>query len=385
MKGLLVFIALCAVLSARANSLCGSYRNDQPGANRWVIFSDAQIAKVVEKNEIKSLHRVQLTGTRLTLRDLETGQITEYAAQADGSLFETIGKDLFREQFRRDKSSPCASRPAQAVPRCPQPAKDEFACASAAYDKQDSTTLRGLCEQGLPHACLKLADLRDREIRQASSPGPQDPSECAQANSPEDTCGSLLSRSLMHQMVEVSRDAPLSQTWPKPFVEDLMSACYKIGSPALCRQATERAWDAGQYLPAKALLEHTCQLRLGALACLGNQALQRLGTQLTELKPAKTLPCGSYKPLNALGLLRELEFTDRGMVSAATDRMHARVINGMVHVRHDKGADFIFRPIGSQWLLGADPWHRYTVFERQGGKSSCTPPNAADDRAFKDS
>jgi|GEM_PF-4689892 len=377
MKGLLVFITLCWALSAGANPLCGAYRNDQPGSDRWIIFSDNLFAKILEKNETQSLHRVNLQGNRLILRDLETGQMSEYNLQADRQQFETPGKDVFQERYRREKTGHCSVK-TLAAPSCPQPATDEFSCAHSAYQQQDTLILQGLCQQGLAYACLKLADLRDREMRQsASSTALQNPAECAQANFPEDTCGSLLSRSLMQQISEVTRDTALGrtdQTWPQAYLDEFSNACQKIGSPELCRQATARMWNAGHYLRAKALLNHACQLQLDSHACMASKALERLGTQLADIQPAKSLPCGIFRPLNMLGLMRELEFTDRGMVNIAQDPMQARLVNGMVQVRHDKGADFIFRPIGTGWLLGADPWHRYTVFERQGGQAICSPP-----------
>ena len=389
MRSSLVFMIFISAFSAKANPLCGAYLKDQAGANRWVIFSDNLFAKVIENQEVQSVHRVDLHENHLRLRDLETGQINQYQIQADGQQFESLHKGLFQERYRREQWIDCSVK-TPSTPRCP-PAyagTDEFFCATSAYDQKDTLSLQSLCQQGLAYACLKLAELRDHESDQAKSTLQQNPDECAQANAPEDTCGSLLSRSLMPQIPAIRRDtmpgSPVPN-WPPAYFNELASACQKISSPELCRQATARLWDAGHYLPAKALLSHACQRQLGKLACMGHEALEKLGApRLADIKPAKFLPCGTFHSLNGLGLMRELEFTDRGLVNTQQDPMQARIMNGTVRVRHDKGGDFIFLPIGTQWLLGADPWHRYTVFERQGGKSICISPPMAEDQTHKD-
>jgi hypothetical protein len=189
-------------------------------------------------------------------------------------------------------------------------------------------------------------------------------------------------------MSDVVRDSPQASTakpWPKAYVDEQALACRKIGAPSLCRRAAERAWDAGHYAQANTLLDEMCQRQLGADACIAGNSLKKLGAQLNDIKPAKALPCGTFRSVNALGLMRDIEFSDRGAVSTGPSKMQARLVNGIVRVRHDKGNDFALRPIGTQWLLGLDSWHRYTVFERQGGKTICTPPTGEDERAFSDS
>lgn len=385
MRGLLVFIALGWALNTAAAPPCGKYRDERAGAARLMVFTDPNIASTLEKGEVKSLHRYRLNGNRLSLRDLETGTISEYTIKPDGSYFESIGQNVFRERYVRDKPASCNSLDRPAVVSCPHGGQDEFACATVASDKGDVTTLQALCGRGLALACHQLADLRDREVGRSSSARERPSAECARAKSSEDKCGSLLSRSLLGQMSDVVRDSPqasMGKPLPKAYVEEQAHACRKIGAPNLCRRAAERAWDSAQYALANTLLDDMCQRQLGADACIASNGLKKLGAQFNDLQPARALPCGTFRSINALGLMREIEFGDRGAVSTGLSKMQARLVNGIVRVRHDKDNDFALRTIGTRWLLGLDSWHRYTVFEWQGGKTSCTPPTGEDESAL---
>ena len=395
MRRLLAFISLIWAFHALATPVCGKYREDRPSGSTQevgtLVFSDQNLARSWERGYLKSISRFQHIGNRLVLRDLDTGASTEYTVQPDGTRFETGGNAPFRERYVQEKSASCSGqdRPAQAA--CKNDAGaccaagDEFACVTVASNKGDAIALQNLCSKGLPMACAKLADVRDREVaRRASNTTDKAPAECARTETSEEKCGSLLSRSLLSQMSDVVRDPQQhsTQPWPKAYIDEQLNACRKIDTPGLCNRVAERLWDAGQYLQAKAVLDDACRRRLSQEACQASEGLKKLPPQLTPAKATKVLPCGHYVAANKLGLMREIEFGDRGSANTPQAQMRARISDGAVRIRHDKGDDFVLRPLSNQWLLGADPWHRYALFERRGGKAKCTPPTAKDERSL---
>jgi len=397
LRRLLAFIPLLWAFHALAAPVCGKYREDRPSGAaqeaRTLVFADQNLARSWEQGYLKSISRFQHIGNRLVLRDLDTGATTEYTVQADGTRFETGGNAPFRERYVQEKAASCNGQDRPAQPVCKGDmdaccaAGNEFACIAVASDKGDATALQSLCSKGLPMACAKLADVRDREVaRQASHATDKPAAECARTEASEEKCGSLLSRSLLSQMSGVVPDAQLhsTQPWPKAYIEEQLNACRKIDTPGLCNRVAERLWDAGQYLQAKAVLDDACRRKLSEEACRASEGLKKLPPQITPAKATKLLPCGHYVAANKLGLMRSIEFGDRGFANTALALMRARMWEGAVRIRHDKGDDFVLQPLSNQWLLGADPWHRYALFERQGGKANCSPPTASDERSMRD-
>lgn len=71
-----------------------------------------------------------------------------------------------------------------------------------------------------------------------------------------------------------------------------------------------------------------------------------------------------------------LDFGDAGLVGIGWDsQLRARVEGGDIRIRHDKGGDFVLRPLPGGQLLGMDQWTRFQVFTATGeGASSCSAP-----------
>ena len=149
--------------------------------------------------------------------------------------------------------------------------------------------------------------------------------------------------------------------------------CSGTGSAEVCNNAAGKLWAAGRYLQARSALQTACSEGGDPDACKKAEPLLGMSDQDQHLAPATQLPCGDYAA--ATGLMSELKFGDRGMVEAGMGgRMRARLENGLVRVRHDKGGDFVFRVLDAQRMLGIDSWNEFALYQRQGGADRCSAP-----------
>lgn len=151
--------------------------------------------------------------------------------------------------------------------------------------------------------------------------------------------------------------------------------CDRTGSAKVCNNAAGKLWAAGRYLQALSALQTACSDGGDSDACKKAEPLLGMTDEDQRFAPATQLPCGDYAA--ATGLMSELKFGDRGMVEGGFgSRMRARLENGLVRIRHDKGGDFVFHVLNAQRLLGIDSWNEFALYERQGGADRCSAPVA---------
>jgi hypothetical protein len=117
-----------------------------------------------------------------------------------------------------------------------------------------------------------------------------------------------------------------------------------------------------------------CKAKLDERACERTRELRTLDLS-AKLSPASTLPCGTFKS-TVSSLTGDLSFLDKGIVTLEVgNRARARLEDGFVKVRHDKGGDFMFMPLDPDVLLGMDDWNQFEVYRRvQSPKITCVAP-----------
>ncbi|HYM85544.1 MAG TPA: hypothetical protein VET30_02295, partial [Pseudoxanthomonas sp.] len=255
-------------------------------------------------------------------------------------------------------------------------------CLDSAYSA-DEATLRQWCDvEGLPFACDKLIDLYQTQAKALPQPEPEieKPPVCEEGapTFSEQGCMAAIKEILGKRMASGIAEAfgsmyadavPLSPA----HLDQAIAMCARTESAKVCSSAAEQLWTAGRYLQARDALQTACNEGAAPDACKKLEPLLGMSDKDQRWGPAVQLPCGDYAA--ATGLMSELKFGDRGMVEAGLgSRMRARLENGLVRMRHDKGGDFVFRVLDAQRLLGIDSWNEFALYERQGGADHCSAP-----------
>lgn len=257
---------------------------------------------------------------------------------------------------------------------------DEARCGNQLYSAESPRLLQW-CEQGTDAACSQLLREWDREARQAdprppnADPDLQEPAVCKE-NTPDydaDACmvaaEAAASKAIGMALVGIfdQREVVL----PAARRETLQRLCLAHPKGEFCRELADAQWKAEDYTHALEALQAGC--RAGdARACELHAPLQALGVPPTPL-PATALPCGEYRADG--GLLDTLDFGDGGLVGFGLGtQARARLEDGTIRLRHDRGSDFAFRLLPGGRLVGMDQWTRMRVYQRSGGSAVCTPP-----------
>lgn len=150
---------------------------------------------------------------------------------------------------------------------------------------------------------------------------------------------------------------------PLEQLQELGRSCEKHKHQELCSKSSEQFWIAGRFRDALKLSNNVCRSGIDNNACDISKRFENLKPGNTPPKPA-ALPCGEYKAYGT-PLVSELTFTDRGIVTMFMDsKLRARLENGLIKLRHDKGGDFIFSMINADTLLGMDRWNRFGLYKR---------------------
>lgn len=248
--------------------------------------------------------------------------------------------------------------------------------------------LETLCDARLPFACLDL--LKRSQEASAEKSGAEEKKEepppvCreGEATYDEAACGERIQELIGKALAKGLADAFQSLyadpvILPKAMLERLSALCQANVSAELCAKAAEHLWDAGEYPRALEVFARACQMPIGdPEACRRAGALESLsGANLTPAA-LETLPCGHYAALNERGLMPEFDFGDRGKTRMGELFLaRARLENGLVRIRHDKGGDFVLRALSDGTLVGQDSWNRYAIYQRTGGETRCAAPVA---------
>ncbi|WP_163839275.1 hypothetical protein [Pseudoxanthomonas sacheonensis] len=356
---------------------CGVYQDQKNENSRLVIESGAQ-ALELSAGSAPRRFEYRRAGAELQMADLEAGYVSKYKVDAGNRI--TDGLDFHEYML----SEPAACKPLPQAAATGTCRADLSQCLDNAYSA-DEATLQRWCEvEALPFACDKLIDLYQTQAKQSGPPEPEieKPPVCQEGTPAfsEEGCiaaakqilSEQIAKSLVGALGSMYADAvALSPS----HLDQSIAMCDRTGSAKVCNNAAGKLWTAGRYLQARSALQTACSEAGDPDACKKAEPLQSLTDADQRFAPATQLPCGDYAA--ATGLMSELKFGDHGMIEGGFgSRMRARLENGLVRIRHDKGGDFVFRVLDAQRLLGIDSWNEFALYERQGGADRCSAPVA---------
>lgn len=350
---------------------CGSYVDAESGARLMVI--DGERARIVRDGMPPSPQRYRRDGATLRLYDIDEGYIDGYTLGADSRTV-TSDEAGFRKRFVLDSPAACATTPAAAAGTC---AAEIDACI-ATVDLAADGTLQRYCDEGMPFACMKLID-RDRQRAEhpATYAGDADtpPPECREGTPTfsADACEQAVAKLLGAALTEVA-SSMYAEAVPLPAqqLDALPALCARSDSAKVCSKVADELWIGRRYVEGRTALGRACDPGGDPDACKHIAPLATLLDAQLKTSPSTLLPCGRY--VADTGLMSELDFGDRGLVTGIGGDLRARLQNGVVRIRHDKGGDFVFARIGDDRLLGLDDWNRYALYQREGNQTSCAAP-----------
>lgn len=360
---------------AHAETLaCGTYLDAESGARLEVI--DAERARILRDEMAPSSQRYRRTGAKLRLIDVDEGYPDDYTVSADGRT--VTGDDTaFRKIFVLQQTNACAQAgPPPVAGSC---RADLDACI-ANIDDASPVALQAACDDDLPFACVRWIDsARSKENASPLDAGP--PPECREgtAEFSAEACDQAIAKALGTVLAEVATsmyadDVPL----PSERLDTLPALCTRHGSAKTCAKVAEELWVGGRYAQARDALRTGCDRGGDSDACKHVAPLSTLTDMQLKTVAATALPCGRY--IADTGLMSELDFGDRGLVTGFGGNLRARLERGLVRIRHDKGGDFVLQRIGDDRLLGIDNWNRYAVYSRDGGANACAAPMVFDEK-----
>ncbi len=371
-----VLAALAAVspdTAHAADPACGVYRDADSGARLEV--TDARNARLLRDGLPPSRRWYVVAGKRVLFHDRDEGYVDELELSADGrTLRGVVDEEL--GTYVREREADCAPSPAPAPGSCEADPAPCFARLFSMDAPLDQDTLRRFCSEGLSAACvLWIEGLRPEPELPASLA--EEPPVCREGTPAfdEKACREAVDRALGATLGELlhavfAEDAPI----PPAGLDALPALCREDPSATTCGKVAEELWSAGRLAEAREALQTACTRGEDADACSRLAPLRSVAVETLRTTPATALPCGRF--FAATGLMRELDFGDRGLVTGLGGVQRARLDDGRVRLRHDKDGDFVFVALDDGRLIGIDEWNRYAVYDREGGPRSCAAPIA---------
>jgi len=331
---------------------------------------------------------------KLQLVSLEYGLPRELQVRDRGRTVEVDGT-----VFNLQEPATCAAAAAAADGSC-------LADAAACMDNRREATpaaLEAACREGVPGMCLQLADRwhddaatparpdasGQKAIVDAALAGIELPAACRDGGFSNETpaCAAALKddQALQEKIVRAVMGVAMAETMksmvspstpvvvPRGQRQQLLQLCQQRPHERFCARVAELAWESGDHLQAVQALALSCATGAEATDCAHLPGLQAVGSALMP-QPATALPCGSFHSDG--GLMDTLAFGDAGLVGTGwNSHLRARIEEGDIRIRHDKGGDFVLRPLPGGQLLGLDKWTRYQVFTATGdAPASCSAP-----------
>lgn len=335
----LAFAALLVNGAAEAAS-CGVFVEKETGS-RIEFNTDGSAREINNKGIVQQAFWHYRNGAALNLRNQENSLAENYQLSADGKTMAQTANSWGSKTYTAGTPYSCAPTPSLAYlekAEC-EYGKEAACCASGdmgacvkdADNKKNASRLKTLCDTQ-PAACLALIDVYEAE---ANPRGDAD----------------------LFNLYAEKKPLPAART------REVAAMCERFQTPDLCRKSLEQLWRATRFAEAAGLMGKMCQWRVGDDSC--DRAGQLKQVKLTDsLEPAKSLPCGEYK-VTVSALTGDLNFGDRGLVPMPLGgQLRARLENGVIKMRHDKGGDFIFARLDDNTLLGLDSWNRFEVLKR---------------------
>lgn len=347
-----------------ATPACGTYVDADSGAR--LEIDDASRARLLREGMAPAAQHHRVDGTTLRLFDIDEGYASDYTVSKDGRTLTEVDA-TFRKTFVLAEARGCGAAP---PPATPGSCRADLDACFADIGHASADRLHAACDDGVTIACVRWIDaLREaQDVEPFERPAAcreDDPSFSKQAC--DDAATALLARALTEAVGSMyADDKPL----PAPALAPLPALCATHGSAKLCNEVAEQLWIGGRHADARTALDIACTRGGDPEACRHATALA--GVASLQPQRAERLPCGRY--VAATGLMSELDFGDRGLVASLGGSLRARIEQGQVRIRHDKGGDFVLAPIAGDALIGIDSWNRYAVYTRDGGATTCAAP-----------
>lgn len=361
-------LLLAAVPAFAAAPQCGEFVEENIGI-RVEILSPNQGVRHVPSSAADPLW-LQSSGKELQVAHLDLGMTSTWQVEEGGRALRddtTVYRLKTPRQCRA--AAPVAPGSCLAAPA---------ACLESLYNAP-AAELQRWCAEGVPAACSRLVDTWHSEARDADSrplnddPDLQEPEVCKEASpSYDEAACAAAAKAAMGKAMGLALMGALDTrevALPAAQRSTLQRLCLAHAGGSFCRSVAEQQWTAADYAAAITALQAGC--RGGdARACEAHAPLEALGTPMT-LQPAQALPCGTYA--SESGLMDTLVFGDGGRVEVGMGTtLRARLEDGRIHIRHDRGGDFVLAPLASGELVGTDAWTRFQVFRRKGPAGTCS-------------
>lgn len=400
----LLSLLLCAQQAAASGlPRCGVFEAEGGGNQLRVDGPDRGVEKGSYISDRPFV--VQRSEGTLNLVDLTFGLVSELEVQRDGRALHRDGK-----RYRLIQPAACLPPVEHTPGSCLADARQ------CLYNHHELSlpALESGCAEGVPQLCQRLPD-RYRKADQA--PGSDTPTEAqiaviqatmekamAEMDFPRqcrdddpaadaEACMAILEErpglveavdtairtaSMAASMVEVFSPA-VKPTLSDTRLQRLQGLCTKVGESGFCEDVAKLQWTAGNFQQGRAALQVACDGG-DERSCRQASALLQLGEALVQ-HPAAAVPCGHYAASG--GLMDELTFGDGGMVEVGFgSRVRARVQDGQIRMRHERGADYVLQPLANGDLLGLDDSTRFQRFQRQPGNAQCSAPLVFDETPF---
>lgn len=365
----LLALALSSAHALAAAPDCGTYIDTESTAR--LEIDDAARGRLLREGMAPSTQHYRVSGATLRLFNIDDGYASDFTLSADGRTLTEVD-ETFRKTFVLHAPRTCAAPP---PPAAPGSCRADLDACFADIGHASADRLRAACDDGVAIACVRwidaLREAHDAEpLERPAACREDDPSFSKQAC--DDDATALLARALTEAVGSMyADDVPL----PAQALAPLPALCAKHGSAKVCNEVAEQLWIGERHEDARTALDIACKRGGDPDACRHATALATVASLRTQR--AERLPCGRY--VAATGLMSELDFGDRGLLASIGGQLRARIENGLVRVRHDKGGDFVFAPAAGDVLLGIDSWNRYAVYTRDdtrdSGATTCAAPN----------
>ncbi len=359
---------LFAMQPLQAQSVqCGTYASTANDGTPVLTIDSATTGSLDYGDKMPHPLLLEAGTSKLAIFDIENGVAIPYAIA--GNELKPDGTML--DGYRLRQAHACRPAPPRPAKAC---SNDVQACSDRVSASNDPAELRAICNEGLPFACKAYIDaLRRSGNRPAIPPEP----EVCKHESPQFNATAC----------KAEADKAMAQVLSKQFsalfaAKSALDDASLDGLPALCRDHPQRVtcnaiadelWSGGRLLAARDALAIACRDGNDADACKHADALSSLTAANATLRLAQAVPCGGYTSANN-SMFSEFNFGDAGLVDlGGMGSMRARLVDGRIHVRHDKGGDFVFAVLADGRLAGLDEWTRYAVLAPTGGPAQCTP------------
>lgn len=382
-QGLYRFFAVLLLwaisMSASAGPLaCGVFRSADPTYSQSLILQNAQVLQTAYGDTVADSRLYQQRNTTLYTLHAETGLVQSYLIQGN-RLVEVDDTGTPGTEYTRISTLPCGEPPA--LPPAGECRRDLAACGEWSVTETNAARLRRVCEEGLAFGCSRYLSEVARAERPIAEPPEavkalcDDKSPRFDAKACENAIAGYVGQMLAQSMSDVfGPEKPL----PAAVLDGLPELCIRSRSAAGCRDIADALLTGGRIGPWLTTLGNACGIDGSDASCARLPRTRALLANAKSFTPIKSMPCGLYAATDKDSVLySEWLFKDKGRVQVlgASD-LSARLDDGAIKIRHDKGGDFVLRQAGDV-LIGTDTYTMGNVYiAAEGSTRSCAAPIA---------